>query len=77
MPRRGWIFDEDLSQVLWRQFLRGPCPLKWVRHNVSAVDGQPPAPKKCKGKGQAKGAGKGGGKGGGKGAGKAKGQTDV
>ena len=73
MPRRGWIFDEGLSQVLWRQFLRGPCPLEWARHNVSVVDGQPPAPKKGKGKVQAKGAGKGGGKG----AGKAEGQTHV
>ena len=75
MPRREWIFDEDLSQVLWRQLLRGPRPpsVQWPRRNVSAVDGQPPAPKKGKGKGQAKGAGKGVGNG----AGKAKGHTDV
>ena len=74
MPRRGWIFDEDLSQVLWRQLLRGPRPpsVQWPRRNVSAVDGQRPA-KKGKGKGQAKGAGKDVGKG----AGRAKGQTDV
>ena len=58
MPRCGWIFDEDLSQVLWRQFLRGPRPpsVQRPRRNVSAVDGQRPA-KKGKGKGQFKGAG--------------------
>ena len=70
LPRGGWIFDEDLSQVLW---CPRPPSVQWPRRNVSAVHGQPPAVKKGKGKGQAKGAGKGVGKG----AGKAKGQTDV
>ena len=55
MPRRKWIFDEDLSQVLWRQLLRGPRPpsVQWPhsRRNVSAVDHEVPAAKKGKGKG--------------------------
>ena len=74
-PRRGWIFDEDLSQVLWRQLLRGPRPrsVQWPRRSVSAVDGQPPAPKKGRGKGQAKGVGKGVGRD----AAKTKGQAEV
>ena len=65
MPRRKWISDEDLSQVLWRQLLRGPRPpsVQWPhsRRNVSAVDHQVPAAKKGKGKGSGttKGVGKG------------------
>ena len=65
MPRRKWSFDEDLSQMLWRQLLRGPRPpsVQWPhsRRNVSAVDHQVPAAKKGKGKGYgpAKGVGKG------------------
>ena len=65
MPHRKRTFDEDLSQVLWRQLLRGPRPpsVQWPhsRRNTSAVDHQFPAPKKGKGKGsgQAKGVGKG------------------
>ena len=65
MPRRKWGFDEDLSQVLWRQLLRGPRPpsVQWPhsRRNTSAVDHQVPAAKKGKGKGSgpAKGVGKG------------------
>ena len=58
--RRG-----SLSQVLWRQLLRGPRPpsVQWPqsRRNVSAVDHQVPEVKKGKGKGsgQAKAVGKG------------------
>ena len=76
MPRRGWIFDEDLSQVLWRQLLRGPRPpsVQWPRRNMSAVNGQRLTQKKGKGKGQVKGAG---GNSVGKGAGKSKIQTEV
>ena len=65
MPRREWGFDEDLSQVLWRQLLRGPRPpsVQWPhsRRNMSAVDHQVPAAKKGKGRGSgpAKGVGKG------------------
>ena len=47
-----WIFDEDLSKVLWRQLLRGPRPPSvqrpHSRRNVSAVDHQVPAAKKGK-----------------------------
>ena len=64
MPRRKWGFDEDLSQVLWRQLLRGPRPpsVQWPhsRRHVSAIDHQVPAAKKGKkGSGPAKGVGKG------------------
>ena len=54
-------FSTRLSQVLGRQWLRGPRPpaVQWPhsRRNVSAVDHQVPAAKKGKGKGsgQAKG----------------------
>ena len=66
-PRRGVDFSTRIS----RKF----CGVSFC--NVSAFDGQPPAPKKGKGKGQAKGAGKGVGKGVGRDAAKTKGQAEV